>query len=350
MDVPFQPIRSTLYGALELLVGFEPNDPQSIASTPDFLSYRYFVQSGRAAPVDPYAGMMEALHDNSILRAMHQFLRQSGKPAAAIMGGHQLKRDDPAYESVARISKRLTESNFLMASGGGPGAMEATHLGALLRDVGEAELKTALKDIASPATLPATSAVVRDDGSVDAALVAQLHEWTKPAVALAEKHRGGGVSLAVPTWHYGHEPFSPLASHVAKYFQNSIREDVLLALAANGIIYAPGRAGTLQEVFQDAAQNYYRGPDEPFAPIVFFDKTFWEKTLPVGPLLRALFVDLKRMDPAEYDRLVCFTDDEVEAAQFLIDHQPRVEKTELRMQSLGFGPMLADAARRDLTM
>jgi hypothetical protein len=94
-----------------------------------------------------------------------------------------------------------------------------------------------------------------------------------PAVKVLDDLADGGRSLAVPTWHYGHEPLTPLATHVAKYFLNSIREDVLLALATNGIIYAPGRAGTLQEVFQDAAQNYYRG-DGPFSPMIFYDTKF----------------------------------------------------------------------------
>ena len=53
-----------------------------------------------------------------------------------------------------------------------------------------------------------------------------------------------GPSLAVPTWFYGHEPSNLFASHIAKYFSNSIREDTLLAVALYGIVFAPGSAGT----------------------------------------------------------------------------------------------------------
>ena len=54
------------------------------------------------------------------------------------------------------------------------------------------------------------------------------------------------------------EPISLFASHIAKYFSNSIREDGLLAVATAGIVFAPGGAGTMQEIFQDGAQNAYR--------------------------------------------------------------------------------------------
>jgi hypothetical protein len=86
IDLPFQPIRSTLYSSRELLSTFDFNDPQSIARTLDFNCYRFFVMNGRAAPRDPYAGMMEALHDNSIVRSMYQFLDKAKLPTAAIMG------------------------------------------------------------------------------------------------------------------------------------------------------------------------------------------------------------------------------------------------------------------------
>jgi hypothetical protein len=341
-DPPFQPIRYTLYNSRDLLSGYDPTNPSSMGNTPDFLSYRYFVKNGRATPRDPYAGMLQALHDNSIGRAMHEFLSRVNRPAAAIMGGHGEDRGTPTYRNVVRIAKALTEEGFLMASGGGPGAMEATHLGALMAGKSDAEVEAAIVLLESQANLPATGSVVADDenATVDQRLVNLLHAWAKPAVELIGRYADGGQSLAVPTWYYGHEPFSPLASHVAKYFQNSIREDVLLALATNGIVYADGRAGTLQEVFQDAAQNYYRDKNEPFAPMVFFGKTFWEEKLPVETLLRALFITYKGMTEADFKAHVLFTDSIDEAVRFLVSHQPSTDKMMQRMLSLGFGPML----------
>src|SRR5215471_18338039 len=287
---PFQPIRDTLYRSRELMAAFSEHDPQSIVQSLDFRTFRYFVANGRAAPSNPYAGRMQVLHDSSIRRAMWAHLQGAGRPAAAIMGGHGEERGSSTYVQVALIAKRLTEEGFLMASGGGPGCMEATHLGALMAGRSEGELDDAAGLLGTVAKLPDTRQVVRPDGSVDLDLVAALHRWWAPAVQVMKDHEHwGNDSLAIPTWHYGHEPTSPLARHVAKYFLNSIREDVLLALASGGIVFSPGRAGTLQEVFQAAAQNYY---DRAFAPMVFWDEMFWTEQLPVRPLLEGLFVRL----------------------------------------------------------
>lgn len=345
-DLPFQPIRNSLYSSRELMDGFEPADPQSLGQTPDFLSFKYFVKNGRAAPKDPYAGMMQALHDNSILRAMYGYLDGFDRPAAAIMGGHREERGSDTYIQVAQLAKRLTEEGFVMASGGGPGCMEATHLGALLANRPDAELESAVQELASQAKLPSSYDVVAPDGTVNQARVAEIHRWAVPAFEVLEDYEtSAGESLAVPTWHYGHEPISPLATHVAKYFLNSIREDVLLALATNGIIFSPGRAGTLQEVFQDAAQNYYASDAEPFAPMIFWDKTFWTDEMPVRPLLEALFIRFKGMTVEQFNQKVLFTDSVDEAVDFLRTSRPSAEEAVLRLKMLGLEAMESIAAR-----
>ncbi|APR80031.1 Hypothetical protein A7982_05378 [Minicystis rosea] len=340
-DLPFQPVRSTLYGSQELLRGFAVDKPQSIARTLDFESYVYFVEHGRATPRDPYAGMMEALHDNSILRAMFGFIADTARPTAAIMGGHGEPRGSDTYVRVAKLAKKLTEQGFLMASGGGPGTMEATHLGALLQGQDDAVLMDAIRELETRAELPDSARLVDPDGNANAAIVAAVHKWVLPAIHLAEQFPSGGLSLAVPTWHYGHEPLSPFASHVAKYFLNSIREDVLLALATQGIVFTPGRAGTLQEVFQDSSQNYYRGPQEPFSPMVFFGTKFWRETLPVEPLLESLFV--KNGRESEYKAKVRFMDDVDEVVQFLVDQLATAKSAMTRLRAIGLGPVIEES-------
>ena len=94
-------------------------------------------------------------------------------------------------------------------------------------------------------------------------------------------------SLGVPTWLYGHEPATPFATHIAKYFDNSIREDGILTIAKGGIIYSPGSAGTLQEIFQDAVQNHYLSFGYA-SPMIFLDSDYWTKQIPVYPLLEEL--------------------------------------------------------------
>ncbi len=54
------------------------------------------------------------------------------------------------------------------------------------------------------------------------------------------------------------------------------------------MIFAEGSAGTVQEIFQDAAFNYY-APARQDRPMVFLGKTYWTKRLPVIPLLKTLF-------------------------------------------------------------
>ncbi|MBR3911610.1 MAG: hypothetical protein IKJ48_02970, partial [Alistipes sp.] len=61
----------------------------------------------------------------------------------------------------------------------------------------------------------------------------------------------------------------------------------LLAIAKGGVIYSPGSAGTMQEVFQDAAQNHYKTFG--FAsPMVFLGREHWTRKIPVYPLLEQL--------------------------------------------------------------
>ena len=54
-----------------------------------------------------------------------------------------------------------------------------------------------------------------------------------------------------------------------------------------GIVFLPGAGGTVQEVFQDACENYY-ADESSVAPMVLVGAEYWTRTLPAWPLLRAL--------------------------------------------------------------
>lgn len=343
-DLPFQPIRSRLYTSSELSAGFDPTRPDSMAEMADFLTYRYFKVNGRATPVDEFVGMMEALHDNSILQAMFAFLTDRPR-IAAIMGGHREIRGSTNYRRVAQLANKLSKKGFLLASGGGPGAMEATHLGALLQNHDQAALDQAVDALTVEVELPPNAQNVVDSfGRVDMDIVKALHKWSAPAHALMGQVKNPGESLAVPTWHYGHEPVTPLASHAAKYFLNSIREDVLLYLASQGIIFAPGRAGTLQEVFQDAAQNYYPDEGKFFSPMIFFDADgFWTNKLPVKPLLESLFKLGGPEREEQFRHNVLFTDDIDRIVTFLEERAPSFEQIKMRIAQLGMNQMFQAA-------
>jgi predicted Rossmann-fold nucleotide-binding protein len=288
-DLPVNPFRSSLYTPEELLGGFDGHDPGSYERTIDFDTYRIFVQSGRLRRVPYMHSIVQAIHDNSMTQALNRFV--DGRRMVGVMGGHRMRRDSPVYRQIVELSKRLAELGYTMVSGGGPGAMEATHLGAHLAGHTAAEVETALATIGETVGLPDDLGdIVTPDGSIDESVIDELHAWQAPAFAVARAHPPGAESLAIPTWHFGHEPPTPLASHLAKYFQNSIREDGLLAIATWGVIFAEGLAGTLQEIFQDANQNFYRS-FEWFSPMVLLGVDYWTTVFPVLDVLRALFED-----------------------------------------------------------
>ena len=306
--LPYEPIPQQLYTPVTLFQGFKPGEPASWGQTVDFAIYRHFVLEGRDAPTNPYFGMMQALHDNAITQCTNVLI--AGRRIAAIMGDHKLRRDSATYRDIAILSRRLTSSGILMCSGGGSGAMEASHLGASLAGGADPDLDDALTLLKPQPVVPALRNIVSPKGMVNPALVAQAHAWFKPAYEISASIRSPGQSLAFPTWHYGHEPATPFATHIAKYFQNSIREEGLLALAKQGIVYFEGKTGTIQEIFQDGNQNYYKMFDC-FSPMVLFGVEYWTVKYPVVSVLQKLFT------PVEFEKYVLVTDDVVAAARFI---------------------------------
>ena len=110
------------------------------------------------------------------------------------------------------------------------------------------------------------------------------------------------TSVALPTWLYGHEPPNAFATHVAKYFDNSVREEGVLAIGMYGIVFAPGSAGTIQEIFQDATQNHYKTYGV-VSPMVFLGTKYWTEVKPIYPLLKLLAAG------HEYERWLFISDD-----------------------------------------
>ena len=269
-------------------------DRSSILSYAETLDARTFLKAwgeGIRVPESDETARARALHDHAITRALSRAV--SGRRVVAFMGGHKLSRDSSTYRLVAECSRRLTCEGFLVVSGGGPGAMEATHLGARLARSTLEALNEALTILATVPTFPKYTGkeFVTKDGSFNESLLAAVHEWQAPAFEIADRWSGNSASesVGIPTWLYGHEPPTPLATSHAKYFENSVREDGLLAIAKAGVVFAEGSAGTLQEVFQDAAQNHYASVDDTRSPMVFLDlDEFWTVRRPVRLLLEGL--------------------------------------------------------------
>jgi predicted Rossmann-fold nucleotide-binding protein len=260
--IPVDPTRDALYTPAELY------DSERYADSFDARAYAW-----SRPPFTRDDALARALHDHAIDTALDAWV--AGRRLVGVMGGHQAERGQPAYADAARLGAGLG-AGHVVATGGGPGAMEAANLGGRYADHPDA-LEDALERLAAvPSYRP----------SIDA--------WVRAAFDVLRAHPGGGDSLGVPTWHYGHEPPNAFATAVAKYFRNSIREAILLEICEAGIVFLPGAAGTVQEVFQDACENYYATEDR-VAPMVLVGTSYWTEELPAWPLLR----DLARGRPME---------------------------------------------------
>ncbi len=297
--LPFRSFRAHLYDADELYDGYVPGDHASYDVTPDATSYR--LHKSHASDLDIVGTLAERIHDHAIDNALHQHLKLVGtESVVAIMGGHGLTRTDDAYIQVAQLGRALTEAGFYIATGGGPGAMEAANFGAWMAAHPAEALDEALAVLGGAATFEPVGEWL------DAAFEVRTR-WQQPESA-------AGSSLGVPTWHYGHEPPNVFATEIAKYFANSIREDGLLAIALAGVVFAPGSAGTIQEVFQDAAQNHYESFGKA-SPMVFLDIDYWTNIKPIYPVLRQLAED------KPYGEVLTAFDDVASIVEFLRSHR-----------------------------
>lgn len=297
IEVPYNIFRSSLYNADDLYAGYCLGKPESYADSYDHKVYQYYLRNGKT-PTRVKETLARTLHDHSMSNALNDFLKTiDEKQVVGIMGGHGLLRTEEAYKRIVSVSKELAENGCLMISGGGPGAMEATHLGAWLAGRSPEEADDAL-------------AILQEAPSFKDKM------WLDTAFRVMKKYpQERYVSLGIPTWLYGHEPATPFATHIAKYFDNSIREDSILTFAKGGIIYAPGSAGTMQEIFQEAVQNHYLSFGYA-SPMIFMDSRYWTKEMPVYPLMQHL------MAMGKYrNLLLTLTDSTDEIVRIILDFQ-----------------------------
>ncbi|MFJ7151788.1 LOG family protein [Streptomyces sp. NPDC100445] len=261
-QLPFDPYRGFVYTPDELFDALA----EGYEATPDALAYAWFQRT--KADGDIFSSMLRAVHDDAVSDALDELL--VGARVVGVMGGHAMARGTTAYAGAARLGRDLTRAGYTVATGGGPGAMEAANLGAYAAPFDDDMLDDALRLLAkAPSFRPSVT------------------DWARAAFEVRDRWPGGGTSVGIPTWFYGHEPPNAFAAHIAKYFANATREDGLLARSTAGVVFLPGAAGTVQEIFDNATPNYYESRGEP-TPMVLVDRAHWTRDLPTWPLLESL--------------------------------------------------------------
>ncbi|MFI9527272.1 LOG family protein [Micromonospora rosaria] len=338
LPYPTQP--SHLYTPEELAAGFAEG---GFAGMYDTRVYEHFRAHGGALP-EVKEALAQRLHDhgvdNALADATRSWLATHGpQSVVGIMGGHAVPRGSVPYRMAATLGWELARADRLVVTGGGPGVMEAANLGAYLAPHPVEELTTAIDllagapDFTDHDRYTAAALAVRERyghragaqpaggvgvGAQPAGGVVgpeptagPVAPRQRPAGPDLDWARSGG--LAIPTWLYGHEPANLFAGRIAKYFSNAIREDTILRLSRGGIVFAPGRAGTVQEVFQAATKTFY-GTDGASGAYVFLDRTYWTRELPVEALLRPLLAASPFGDLA---KTIHLTDDVHEAVRVL---------------------------------
>jgi predicted Rossmann-fold nucleotide-binding protein len=243
----YSPARDSLYTVDELMAGYEPDAPmQSLDAR-----LAAHVKACGIPPKDVDEAIAQVVHDQGVDQAMRAYVAASvaaGRHIVGIMGGSSTPRDAPAYRVAAQTAKALSEAGFLVATGGGLGIMEAGNLGAYFAGRPPEELDAAIGELIRWPNYRGHEA-----------------HFVDTARSITARWPAGAPSLAVATWRYEDEPISQFATHIAKLFQNSVREDGLLSVADAGAAYFEGGFGTLREIFQDLAQNGSAAPPHQMA-------------------------------------------------------------------------------------
>ena len=157
---PVDVYRSGLYTAEELY------DVEPYLRSLDGRAYAWSQTRGNADDA-----LARSLHDHSIDEALTTWIRR--KHLVGVMGGHAAQRGDAEYAEAARLGHALG-AHYVVATGGGPGAMEAANLGCYLAGSHVSRVTDAVAALADVPALGRRVAPARSRGLLGGIRAARL--------------------------------------------------------------------------------------------------------------------------------------------------------------------------------
>lgn len=173
--------------------------------------------------------------------------RLSAKKIVTIFGSARITQDNPIFQNTKELSKRFSQLDYTICTGGGPGLMLAGSMGG------------------------------QEGGSKTLGLSIMLPHEQKPNDFLDEN----------------------------VMFQNFAQRKIVFSAVSNAYIIVPGGYGTLDELFEVATLMQCKVI--PIAPIVLFDKTFWQ---PLMDFIKISMLREQTIKQEDYDHF--FLTDSIE--------------------------------------
>ena len=263
-DLPFDPYRAGLYDADQLY------GSGRYRASPDAAIYAWSKRASDRTLTDELAA---TLHDHAITDALNDATDDlDPRAVVGVMGGHALLRTDATYRAAVELGARLTEAGRTVLTGGGPGAMEAANLGAYLSPWPDA-LDEALTILATtPGYAPSLDAWV-------GAAVDVRRRWPPGDAGRSRASRPGSTATSRPSVRHGDRQV---------FRERAPRGQRCCIRCRGGIVYLPGQAGTVQEIFQAVTENFYAADPAMVAPMILVGTEYWTSTYPAWELLQRL--------------------------------------------------------------
>ena len=303
---PYPAHRAHLYTPEEIFAGFDPAAGRGYDETRTTHGvYRHWVETGRQYPTMIDESLARRLHDHSITDALHDAI--DGTRPVAIMGGHGLERSEPDV----RIDR--THRPFAHPVGSADAVRRWSW-----RDGGHPPRRLVREPVRRRGT-PGRDR--RVGAAADRSTRRRGVRRRRLARSCCRRATDVAADRTVPigTSRSASRPGCTATNRrtrsrpsIAKYFANSVREEGLLAIATHGVVFAPGSAGTIQEIFQDAAQNHYSSFGPPSPMVLLGRRLLDDERHPVWSVLESL------SNGRSYRDLITITDDEDEVVEVVL--------------------------------